>query len=186
MPEQRLAGGLSVSYDPAWIKTRPAAEDQSRAGAHRIRSTPRRADPGITAVFAAARADRQVRTGGVPAEDHPAGSCRCQHDHRRRDPQHARGAGKPGVRTPPAQPCRALGCPSGTSANLPDLPVLASFDAFFKGAKTSLYDDRARAAFRVVQAFVNPEHAHLLHVGLERSSREEFRWALLHRMDALR
>jgi len=95
-------------------------------------------------------------------------------------------AGKPGVRTPPAQPCCALGCPSGTSANLPDLPVLASFDAFFKGAKTSLYDDRARAAFRVVQAFVNPEHAHLLHVGLDRSFREDFRWALLHRMDALR
>lgn len=61
----------------------------------------------------------------------------------------------------------------------------ASFDAFFKGRKASLYDDRARAALRAVQPFVNLEQAHLLGVGLERTFREEFRWELLHRLDVL-
>ena len=51
----------------------------------------------------------------------------------------------------------------------------ASFDASFKGRRTTLYDDRARAAFRAVQPFVNLEQAHLLGVGLERSFTEEFR-----------
>jgi hypothetical protein len=61
----------------------------------------------------------------------------------------------------------------------------ASFDAFFRGRRTTLYDDRARAAFRVVQPFVNLEQAHVLGVGLERSFPEEFRWSQLHRLDAL-
>lgn len=48
-----------------------------------------------------------------------------------------------------------------------------------------MYEDRARAAFRAVQPFVNLEQAHLLGVGLERSFPEEFQWAPLHRLDAL-
>jgi hypothetical protein len=61
----------------------------------------------------------------------------------------------------------------------------AAFDAFFRGRKASLYDDRARAAFRAVQPFINIEQAYQLGVGLERTYAEEFRWALLHRLDAL-
>ena len=61
----------------------------------------------------------------------------------------------------------------------------ASFDAFFRGRRTTLYDDRARAAFRAVQPFVNLEQAHLHGVGLERSFPGEFRWSQLHRLDAL-
>jgi hypothetical protein len=49
----------------------------------------------------------------------------------------------------------------------------------------SLYDDRARAAFRAVQPFVNLEQAHALGIGLERSFTEEVRWDLLHRLDEL-
>jgi hypothetical protein len=48
-----------------------------------------------------------------------------------------------------------------------------------------LYDDRARAAFRAVQPFVNLEQAHALGIGLDRSFTEEFRWDLLHRLDEL-
>jgi hypothetical protein len=61
----------------------------------------------------------------------------------------------------------------------------AAFDAFFKGQKASLYDDWARATLRAVQPFVNIEQAHLLGVGLERTFQDEFRWALLHRLDVL-
>jgi hypothetical protein len=61
----------------------------------------------------------------------------------------------------------------------------AAFDAFFTGRKAPLYDDRARAALRAVQPFVNIEQAHLLGVGLERTFQDEFRWALLHRLDVL-
>lgn len=61
----------------------------------------------------------------------------------------------------------------------------AAFEAFFTKRKASLYDDRARAAFRAVQPFIDLEHAHQLGVGLDRTYPEEFRWALLHRLDAL-
>ena len=60
-----------------------------------------------------------------------------------------------------------------------------SFDAFFEGRRTTLYDDRARAAFRAVQPFVNLEQAHLLGISLDRSFAEDFRWDLLHRLDEL-
>lgn len=51
----------------------------------------------------------------------------------------------------------------------------AAFDAFFTGRKASLYDDRARAAFRAVLPFINIEQARQLGVGLERTYPEEFR-----------
>lgn len=71
------------------------------------------------------------------------------------------------------------------ASTFPICPSPASFDTFFRGRRATLCSDRARAALRAVQPFVNLEQAHLLGIGLERSFPKEFRWSQLHRLDTL-
>jgi hypothetical protein len=64
-----------------------------------------------------------------------------------------------------------------------------AFDDFFKGRwereRKLIYDDRAREAFRAVQPFVHLEEVKKAGVAVERSFKEETRYADLHRLNKL-